>query len=70
MSKAWRKLIRRQRDDFVHKTSKMLSDEGYTLIVFEKLNINNMVKNHSLASAIMDIYATWAELREYTLPTT
>jgi transposase len=32
--------------------------------VFEKLNINNMVKNHNLAQAIMD--ATWGKLRQYT----
>ncbi|MEW6605039.1 MAG: transposase [Thermoproteota archaeon] len=63
LAKAWRQ-IRRCRDDFVHKTSKMLADEGYTLVVFEKLNIKNMVKNHHLAQAIMD--ATWGKLREYT----
>jgi putative transposase len=33
-------------------------------VVFEKLNITNMVKNHYLAQAIMD--ATWAKLRQYT----
>ncbi|HXG06875.1 MAG TPA: transposase [Nitrososphaera sp.] len=63
LAKAWRQ-IRRCRDDFVHKTSKVLADEGYTLAVFEKLNIKNMVKNHHLAQAIMD--ATWGKLREYT----
>jgi len=62
LAKAWRK-IRRCRDDFVHKTSRILADE-YTMIVFEKLNIANMVKNHSLAQAIMD--ATWGKLRLYT----
>ncbi len=63
LSKAWRQ-IRRCRDDFVHKTSKMLADEGHTIVAFEKLNIANMVKNHSLAQAIMD--ATWGKLRQYT----
>jgi len=63
LAKAWRK-VRRQRDDFVHKTSKLLADDGYTLVVFEKLNIANMVKNHNLAQAIMD--ATWGKLRLYT----
>jgi putative transposase len=63
LAKAWRR-IRRCRDDFVHKTSTSLSKEGYTLVVFEKLDIANMVKNHSLPSAIMD--ATWAKLRQYT----
>jgi len=63
LAKAWRK-VRRCRDDFVHKTSRTLANEGYTLVVFEKLNISNMVKNHYLASAIMD--ATWAKLRQMT----
>jgi putative transposase len=63
LAKAWRR-VRRCRDDFVHKTSKILADEGYTLVIFEKLNIANMVKNHNLASAIMD--ASWGKLREYT----
>lgn len=63
LAKAWRK-VRRNRDNFVHKTSKMLADDGYTMIVFERLNINNMVKNLNLAQAIMD--ATWAKLRLYT----
>jgi len=62
LAKAWRQ-VRRRRDDFVHKASKELSAE-YSLIVFEKLNMNNMVKNHNLAQAIMD--ATWAKLRLYT----
>jgi putative transposase len=55
--------VRRCRDDFVHKTSTSLNKEGYTLVVFEQLNIANMVKNHKLAQAIMD--ATWGKLREY-----
>jgi putative transposase len=63
LAKAWRR-VRRSRDDFVHKTSKILADGGYTMIVFEKPNINNMVKNHNLAQAIMD--ATWGKLRLYT----
>jgi putative transposase len=63
LAKAWRK-IRRCRDDFVHKTSKILADDGYTIVVFEKLNITNMVKNHNLAKAIME--ATWGKLRLYT----
>jgi putative transposase len=62
LAKASRK-VRRQRDDFVHKTSMKLAD-GYDTIVFEKLNINNMVKNHNLAAAITD--ATWGKLRLYT----
>jgi putative transposase len=62
LAKAWRH-IRRCRDDFIHKTSKSLADE-YTLVAFEKLSVNNMVKNHYIAQAIMD--ATWGKLRRYT----
>jgi putative transposase len=47
----------------VHKASKELAD-NYDTIVFEKLNIANMVRNHNLAPAIMD--ATWGKLRLYT----
>ncbi|MEO9309121.1 MAG: transposase, partial [Nitrososphaera sp.] len=63
LAKAWRQ-VRRCRDDFVHKTSRTIADEGYTLVAFEKLNIKNMVKNHHLAQAIMDV--TWGKLRQYT----
>jgi putative transposase len=62
LAKAWRK-VRRQRDDFVHKLSDKLAKEN-SLIVFEDLKIQNMVKNHSLASAIMD--ACWGKLRRLT----
>jgi putative transposase len=37
---------------------------SYDVIVFEDLKATKMVKNHNLASAIMD--ATWAKLREMT----
>lgn len=59
---AWRK-VRRQRDDFGHKVSHKLATENGT-IVFEDLKIQNMVKNHNLASAIMD--AAWGKLRLLT----
>lgn len=62
LAKAWRRL-RRQREDFTHKTSRKLAD-NYDTIIFEKLNINNMVKNHNLAAAIME--ATWGKLRQMT----
>jgi putative transposase len=62
LAKAWSK-VRRQRDDYAHKVSAKLAN-NYTTVVFEKLTIDNMVKNHSLASAIMD--ATWGKLRQLT----
>ncbi len=62
LAKAWRK-ERRQRDDFAHKLSDKLAKEN-RVIVFEDLKIQNMLKNHSLASAIMD--AAWGKLRRLT----
>jgi putative transposase len=63
LAKVWRK-VRRQRDDFAHKVSNKLTKE-YGTIVFEDLNIKGMVKNHSLASAIMD--TCWYRLRQFTV---
>jgi putative transposase len=63
LSKSWRK-VRRQRDDFAHKLSDRLTQEN-KVIVFEDLKIGNMVKNHSLASAIMD--SAWGKLRQFTV---
>ncbi|MHB1907814.1 MAG: RNA-guided endonuclease InsQ/TnpB family protein [Nitrososphaerales archaeon] len=62
LAKTWRK-VRRQRDDFAHKVSFKLASEN-SLIVFEDLKIHNMVKNHNLASAILD--STWGKLCQYT----
>ena len=56
LAKVWRK-VRRQREDFCHKLSYNITIKNNT-IVFEDLRIPNMVRNHNLASAIMD--ATWA----------
>jgi putative transposase len=63
LAKAWRK-VRRQRDDFAHKLSHELAEKN-GLIVYEDLKIQNMVKNHNLASAIMD--ACWAKTRQLTV---
>ena len=62
LEKAWRQ-VRRQRDDTAHKASRKIA-ENYGLVVFEDLRIKNMVKNHRLASAILD--ATWSKLRRLT----
>src|SRR6266705_7071484 len=48
--------IARQRRDFQYKTAKQYA-ERYQVIAVEKLQILNMVQNHSLAKSIMD--ASW-----------
>lgn len=62
LAKAWRK-VRNQRLDVAHKVSANLASE-YSTIVFEDLKIPDMVKNHNLASAIMD--ASWGQIRTLT----
>ena len=62
LAKTWRK-VRNQRLDAAHKVSTALASE-YSVIIFEDLKIMNMVKNHNLASAIMD--ASWGQLRRLT----
>lgn len=55
--------IRNQRNDFNHKLSRELIDK-YDLIVFEDLQIKNMVKNKHLSKSIHD--AAWSSLIQYT----
>ena len=62
LEKSWRRL-RNRRNDFAHKTSKFFAD-NYGTIVFEDLKIPNLVKNHHLASAILD--ACWGKTRQLT----
>jgi len=55
--------VRNQRKDFHHKISRELV-KTYNLIVFENLQITNMVKNPHLAKSIVD--AGWGQLIRFT----
>jgi len=55
--------IRNVRNDYLHKASRMLVDT-YDRIIFEDLQIKNMVKNHHLARSIHD--ASWRMLINLT----
>jgi len=55
--------VRNARKDCLHKASRILADT-YDQIVFEDLQIKNMVKNHYLARSIHD--ASWSMLINFT----
>lgn len=58
------KVIVNKRNDFNHKLSRTLVD-NYDLVVFEDLNIRNMVRNSKLSKSIHD--AAWGKLIQYTM---
>ncbi|MEA1905485.1 MAG: transposase [Euryarchaeota archaeon] len=55
--------VRNARKDYLHKASRTLADT-YDRIIFEDLQIKNMVKNHHLARSIHD--ASWGILISLT----
>lgn len=55
--------IRNKRNNFTHELSRFLVN-SYDVIVFEKLQVLNMVKNHCLAKSLQD--ASWNQLIEQT----
>lgn len=55
--------VTNRREDFAQQLSRQWINR-YGLIIFEDLNINKMVHNHTLAKSIMD--ASWNKLIQYT----
>ncbi len=49
--------IDNQSGDYLHKLSSVLARSGYTSFAVEKLNIQNMARNHSIAGAVYG--ASW-----------
>lgn len=58
------KKVANQRRDFLHKIShKIANDNQVSIVVIESLVIKNMVKNHCLSKAIVDV--SWGSFIQY-----
>ena len=52
-----------QSENYLHQITNQLVNSGYTSFAIEKLNINNMVKNHKLAGSIQN--ASWNKFIQF-----